>query len=733
MSEFLYNQVKEAVYMCRLLRARHYNFVRDDCLQFFEALGGNIMHLINKIIEDIKTASNIPKRAEIIKYFCSHEFDSWDTDDLTRVILKFEQVKIFAVKNMIKICEDIAAYKAADAKNYEFALRNIKRIFGLSRCALELLEFGYLYSTDGEMSCYLSNMLEMFKSRNKNILACILDVSLAELIDAANELESMKILELYIGTGNHSGGLNLNDTIIKIFDQPKCKPKELFCVEMKGDTLPLENFNIQQEELEYIIRLLKLKISEPVHIMLYGAPGTGKTTFARSLSKALGLKAFTINVKSDETSASATSVIACMNIASRHPGSFVVVDEAEKILDTSLRDVSSVRGKDKLWLNTLLEKPNNHVIWITNHVNNIHPSVMRRFAFSVFFQAPGRREREKLFAEIIERRKLTKYFDDANIKSLAKNYEVPAAVIEDSLRRAKSLKYSHDEFASAVEASMKAYTSFLRGGAKMINKAAHEVKNFTLDGIALDGTAISDLMNRCSTADKLMRDSEMKTKLEGGCATMLFYGPPGTGKTALARHIAHELDRECFIQRASDLTSCYVGETEKKIAEAFRHAEEEDAVLVIDEADTFLYSRDMAVRSWEVSFINEFLVNLEDCKCFCICTTNRLQELDAAALRRFSYKIKFDYSKPPQIFALYNSLLAPLCSASLAELKLTHSLARELKSFDKLTPGDFHAVRVRYNSVLSSDNGSITHEMLINDLRREMLLKHEKTSAGFKL
>ncbi|MBQ9581978.1 MAG: hypothetical protein IJR21_06370 [Synergistaceae bacterium] len=77
MSEFLYNQVKEAVYMCRLLRARHYNFVRDDCLQFFEALGGNIMHLINKIIEDIKTASNIPKRAEIIKYFCSHEFDSW--------------------------------------------------------------------------------------------------------------------------------------------------------------------------------------------------------------------------------------------------------------------------------------------------------------------------------------------------------------------------------------------------------------------------------------------------------------------------------------------------------------------------------------------------------------------------------------------------------------------------------------------------------------------------------
>ena len=520
-------------------------------------------------------------------------------------------------------------------------------------------------------------------------------------------------------------GVHISYTIIKIFEQPDLDPKDLFCVQMKGETLPLENFNIKKEELNYIIKLLKSKNSMPVHIMLYGPPGTGKTTFARSLSKALGLKAFTINVQDNEISSSPTSVIACLNIASKHSGSFVVVDEAEKILDTSLRDVQQEKGKDKLWLNTLLEKPKNHIIWITNHVNHIHPSVMRRFSFSVFFEAPGRKEREKLFTDIIKRHKVEKYFTIPQIKLLAKNYEVPAAVIESSIDRAEILEYSGCEFVPAVECSMKAYTTFLRGGEKITRRVGDEVKNFTLDGLTLDGAAISDLMLRCLRADEFMKNAQ--SKIEGGCATMLFYGPPGTGKTALARHIAHELDRECFIQRASDLKSCFVGDTEKKIAEAFRNAETEGAVLVIDEADTFLYSRDMAVRSWEVSFVfvNEFLVNLEECKCFCICTTNRINELDPASVRRFSYKIKFDYSGVSQVLALYDSLLKPLCGD-----ELPSELARELKTFTRLTPGDFHSVRSQYNSFLSNEK-TVTHEILINSLRREMSMKHEKFKAGF--
>ena len=726
MSEILYEQVKAAQYMARLLRKKYFNIENDDdFFDYIRGIGANLKRLLKGVIEDVENGGGGRDKEEVLNLLYRAETTSLCSlgRELYNIAQNYPYIQTFIREQALKICEEISNYQTSDARNYELVRKKFETIFGFNNCALDFLEFAYIHEANNYVGCYLDNDLEIWKARNKKILACLFDTNISSLNDAINELEICRILEVDSGVGRSRRGISVSDTMIKIFEQSEINPNDLFCVQMKGETLPLDNFNIKKEDLNYVVRLLKSKSSAPVHIMLYGPPGTGKTTFARSLAKSLGLKAFTINVRENVTSESATSVIACMNIASKHPKSFVVVDEAEKILDTSLRDISSENGKDKLWLNTLLEKPNNHVIWITNHVNNIHPSAMRRFAFSVFFEAPGRKEREKLFSDIIKRHKAEKYFSNSQVKSLAKNYEVPAAVIENSINRAEILKYNDDEFVPAVECSIKAYTTFLRGGREIKRRAGDEVKGFTLDGITLNDAEISDLMDRCIRADEFMRSP--KSKIEGGCATMLFYGPPGTGKTALARHIAHELDRECFIQRASDLQNCFVGETEKKIAEAFRHAEEEGAVLVIDEADTFLYSRDIAVRSWEVSFVNEFLVNLEECKCFCICTTNRLKELDPASVRRFSYKIKFDYAGSSQIIALYNSLLRPLC-----DTEIPIQLERELKTFTKLTPGDFHSVRAQYNSFLSNEN-TATHEILINALRREMSMKHEKIQAGF--
>lgn len=84
-------------------------------------------------------------------------------------------------------------------------------------------------------------------------------------------------------------------------------------------------------------------------------------------------------------------------------------------------------------------------------------------------------------------------------------------------------------------------------------------------------------------------------------------GPPGTGKSAFARYLAKELGLELLQKRASDLLGAFVGESEKRIAEAFEEATEADALLIFDEADSFLYNRTQAVRSWEVTQVNEML------------------------------------------------------------------------------------------------------------------------------
>lgn len=66
-----------------------------------------------------------------------------------------------------------------------------------------------------------------------------------------------------------------------------------------------------------------------------------------------------------------------------------------------------------------------------------------------------------------------------------------------------------------------------------------------------------------------------------------------------------------LLRTASDLMSKWVGESEKAIAAAFRQAERDGALLMIDEVDGFLRDRDGAHHSWEVTRVNEMLTRME--------------------------------------------------------------------------------------------------------------------------
>src|SRR5690606_15416617 len=107
-------------------------------------------------------------------------------------------------------------------------------------------------------------------------------------------------------------------------------------------------------------------------------------------------------------------------------------------------------------------------------------------------------------------------------------------------------------------------------------------------------------------------------------------GPAGTGKSAFARHLAEEMSLPVVQQRASDLISPYVGETEARIAAAFARARQEEAFLIFDEADSFLSTREMAQRSWEVKKVNEMLTWMESHPQPFACTTNMADRLDPA-------------------------------------------------------------------------------------------------------
>ena len=183
--------------------------------------------------------------------------------------------------------------------------------------------------------------------------------------------------------------------------------------------------------------------------------------------------------------------------------------------------------------------------------------------------------------------------------------------------------------------------------------------------------------------------------------SLCLYGVSGTGKSAFAEYLAQSLNMPVVKKKCSDLLSMWVGGTEKSIASAFAEARENQALLIFDEADSFLHDRRGAARFWEVTQVNEMLTQMENHPYPFVCTTNLMETLDQACLRRFTFKVAYSYMTPPQ-----------------RQLAFKHFFGMDdvdLTSVDTLTPGDFAVVKQKAEILGLLDN----KEELIKMLRME--------------
>lgn len=173
--------------------------------------------------------------------------------------------------------------------------------------------------------------------------------------------------------------------------------------------------------------------------------------------------------------------------------------------------------------------------------------------------------------------------------------------------------------------------------------------------------------------------------------TLCFYGLPGAGKTQLAEYLAVELDMPILVKRASDLLSKWLGESEQNIAAMFREAEAEGAILFLDEADSFLRDRALARAEWSVTQVNELLQQMERFDGIFIAATNLMRDVDAAAMRRFTWKLEFLPLKEEQAWKMFCN------ETGFRDTKRNAKKARELREglakIKNLTPGDFATVK----------------------------------------
>ncbi|MES2425275.1 MAG: ATP-binding protein, partial [Pseudomonadota bacterium] len=455
-----------------------------------------------------------------------------------------------------------------------------------------------------------------------------------------------------------------------------------------------------------------------VNVLLYGPPGTGKTELAKVVAQAVGLELYEVEYADrDGNSLSGRDRYRSLQIAQGFlKGSAqaaLLFDEVEDVFPPISSEAAQIMARaeqmaapagalsgsvsGKAWVNQILESNPVPTLWVTNRIEQIDPAFRRRFAYHLELKSPPPGAREGLVRKTLEGVAVSEAF----VAKLAERKGLTPAQIRTAVRFATLVADGEMDAESLIERQLK-------GADLALGNRGQESSGLPM----------------ATTYDLAMLNVESKFEIPRivlalkarGHGTLCFYGAPGTGKTALAAHIAREVGRPLLVKRASDLMSKFVGETEQNMAAMFREAEAEKAVLVLDEADSYLQDRRNAQRSYEVTEVNEMLQGMERFSGIFVCTTNLFDRIDQAALRRFAFKIRFK----PLLAGQRQRMFVVEALAGDASL-LDPAMATRLARLDALCPGDFAAVK-RQAEILASD---LSAEEFLLQLEAEHRIKPE--------
>lgn len=435
-----------------------------------------------------------------------------------------------------------------------------------------------------------------------------------------------------------------------------------------------------------------------VNILLWGAPGTGKTEFCKTLAEEIGCNLFAVGETDDDgnepsRSERMDSLRLAQSLLRYQSQSFLMLDEMDDLFERS-PFVQLLGGKfkpsSKIFLNRLLENNPTPTIWIVNEASHLDETVIRRMSLVVEIKKPPQQARETVWKRIATARQLD--LSETKIKELAR-LDVSPAILDNAVKFAQVTGQGHEDILFASEGFINAIQGKVRSKPCTSSLYSPELLNADIDLTKLTA--------------KLVQSGQKEFSL-------CLHGLPGTGKTEYVRQLAEQLGMEVLVKKTSDLMSPYVGENEQNIAKAFQEAIDNDCFLVFDEADSLLGDRRHAVRGWEVSLVNEMLTWMESHPLPFACTTNLMERFDQASLRRFTFKVCLHPLTIEQnhiAFKKFFGVKAPT----------------ELYTLTNLTPGDYAVVRKK-----AAILGESQPKKLIEMLRAESTAKEgARAQIGF--
>ncbi len=451
-------------------------------------------------------------------------------------------------------------------------------------------------------------------------------------------------------------------------------------------------------ERDFALKILNNPIKKGINILLYGAPGTGKTAFAKMLASEIKNKLYTVGEEKqteENRNYRLHALYRNLRLLGKKENVCLLFDEAEDIFSNAIFS-NGMTKCNKVEINRLLEENTVPVIWTTNNIREMDRAFIRRFTLAIHFKTPPLEVREKIWNKYLKENKIIS--EPSEVVSLAKSYFVPPSMIAASTEVAKMINGDINTVKEHIEIMRQA----MNNGLKIPLKKQEEI------------AFCPKLLNTDLDLEKLKNQLVHLGKLN---FSLCLYGASGTGKSAYARYLAEALNMKYCQKRVSDLVSSYVGRTEQNIAMAFAQARAEKSLLIFDEADSFLQDRTRAHYSWEKTAVNEMLTWMESHPYPFICTTNLMDNLDPASLRRFTFKVKYNFLTKEQVKIAFKYFF---------NLKVNEE---DISSLNRLTPADFTLTKSKAE-IMGFDKDSKT---LVKMLREEQNLKEieNATTIGF--